>query len=107
MSTGAGDLQAGVPPAIQKVIEDQRYQLQQASTLLTCLWIAHLYQEWHDVEIDAAGVARVVRDMIDEAVEALDIVELNRTRKEPDGDEPDDDGPDGDHPDEPSEPSDQ
>lgn len=94
MSIEIGDRQPNIPPEIQKVIENQRGRLQQASTLLTCLWIAHLYQEWHDVEIDAADVARVVRAMIDEVVDTLDIVVLNRAVEGPAGDKPDDEDPD-------------
>lgn len=67
-----------IPSEAEERIEGQRRQLQQASTLLTCLWISTLYEEWHDVEIDAADVALVVRKMVDEAVEALDLVHFLR-----------------------------
>lgn len=99
-----------IPSEAEDRIESQRRQLQQASTLLTCLWISTLYEEWHDVEIDAADVALVVRKMVDEAVEALDLVHLLRGHAQQDDtesmddDTPDDDDDEDEDPDERSSP---
>lgn len=56
-----------IPRGVREAIEHQRLQLTRASTALTCLWIATLYQDWHEVEIDAADVALLTRRVIDEA----------------------------------------
>jgi len=83
MSAEAGGGRA-IPHGVQEAIEQQRIQLMRASTVLTCLWIASLYQRWHDVEIDAADVALIVRRMIDDAAAALDTVVLARAAGQPD-----------------------
>lgn len=97
MSAEAGGGRA-IPRAVEQAIERQRAQLMRVSTVLTCLWISTLYQEWHDVEIEADDVARILRRLIDEAVAALDIVvlasaaEASEGGSEPDeGAEPDED----------------
>jgi hypothetical protein len=66
------------PPALVRAIEAERRQLQQASAILQCLVIAKLYEKWHEVDIDAGDVAAIVRDLIDRAVESLDLVALGR-----------------------------
>lgn len=91
MSAEAGGGRA-IPKGVEQAIEHQRVQLMRVSTVLTCLWITTLYQEWHDVEIGADDVALLLRRVIDEAVEALDIVVLMRTAEESDeGAEPGED----------------
>lgn len=67
---------SAIPQGIREAIEHQRLQLTRASTALTCLWIATLYQDWHEVEINAADVALLTRRVIDEAISALDTIEL-------------------------------
>lgn len=101
-TTPSAGASPNIPSEAEERIEDQRRQLQQASTLLTCLWISTLYEEWHDVEIDAADVALVVRKMVDEAVDALDLVHFLRGHaQQDDAGSTDDDTPDeGDDPDE-------
>lgn len=92
-----------IPREVEQAIERQRAQLMRVSTVLTCLWISTLYQKWHDVEIEADDVALLLRRVIDEAVDALDIVVLARAAENSDdGLERDDDL----LPDEDSEPDD-
>ena len=88
----------GIPQGVEAAIERQRLQLMRASTTLSCLWITSLYQEWHDVEIDAGDVALLVRRVIDEAVLALDSVVLAQAAGDPEPDESDEpeDEDDGD-----------
>lgn len=73
-----------IPRGVEQAIERQRAQLMRVSTVLTCLWISTLYQEWHGVEIEADDVALLLRRVIDEAVDALDIVVLARAIKSSD-----------------------
>jgi hypothetical protein len=99
MSAEADAGRAVIPDGVGEAIEHQRLQLMRASTALSCLWITSLYQEWHDVEIDAGDVALLVRRVIDEAVLALDSVVLAQAASEPEpdeSDEPEDDDDDGD-----------
>ena len=84
MSAEAGGGRA-IPRGVEEAIERQRAQLMRVSTVLTCLWISTLYQEWHDVEIEADDVALILRRLIDEAIAALDIVVLARAAEESDG----------------------
>lgn len=69
MSAEAGGGRA-IPRGVEEAIERQRAQLMRVSTVLTCLWISTLYQEWHDVEIEADDVALILRRLIDEAIAA-------------------------------------
>lgn len=73
-----------IPRGAEQAIELQRLQLMRASSVLTCLWLASLYQEWHEIEIDAADIALLVRRVINDAVDALDIVNLARAVESPD-----------------------
>jgi hypothetical protein len=73
-----------IPREVEQAIKRQRAQLMRVSTVLTCLWISTLYQKWHDVEIEADDVALLLRRVIDEAVDALDIVVLARAAENSD-----------------------
>jgi hypothetical protein len=64
-----------VGQAVFEVIERERRNLQRASAVLASLTIAAMYEE---EEIAAGDVAYVARQLIDQATEALDIVELER-----------------------------
>lgn len=72
---------ADIPIQVQDVIERERRRLQQASAVLSCLKIAALYQAWHE-EIDAGDVAVIVQNLIDQAIDHLDLVELARSAKD-------------------------
>lgn len=61
--------------AVAEVIERERKNLQRASAVLASLSVAVMYEE---DEIAADDVAYVARQVIDAAVEALDLVELQR-----------------------------
>lgn len=67
-----------IPRGVEQAIERERAQLMRVSTVLTCLWIGALYQDRHGVEIEADDVALLLRRVIDEAIDALDIVVLAR-----------------------------
>lgn len=60
------------------VIERERRNLQRASAVLASLRVS---LEYLTDQIDAGDIADVARELIDGATEALDRVELGRTRK--------------------------
>ena len=63
----------GIGQAVAEVIERERRNLQRASAVLASLTVAVMYEE---DQIAADDVAYVAREVIDAAVEALDLVEL-------------------------------
>jgi hypothetical protein len=68
----AGDF-LDVPEPIRRRIDRERRRLQQASAVLRCL----VYAANHDApEIDCGDVARVALELIQRAIEALDVVKL-------------------------------
>ena len=67
-----------VGPALFEVIERERRNLQRASAVLASLTVAVMYEE---EEMAAGDVAYVARGLIDQATDALDVVELERAAK--------------------------
>lgn len=60
--------------SVQDRIDAERRRLQRAQAILICAtWAAN-----HDVESDYGDVMAAVNDMIEEAVDALDSVNLDR-----------------------------
>lgn len=64
-----------LPPAVVDKVEKQRHRLRCANELLACVALA--YDVGRDFDLCAAMQA--VREMIDDAVTALDQVELSHT----------------------------
>lgn len=65
-------LPRSVPPILSSRIESERRRLQKAATVLTCLAIA--WESGHD--LDFADAVEVARDDILEAIDRLDLVNL-------------------------------
>lgn len=64
-----------LPDTIRERIEIERRRLQKASGALTCL----VFSVNHDTDdVDPADVASVAGELVDRAVDALDVVELVR-----------------------------
>lgn len=69
----AAGVQRAIPDEISEVIELERRRLQKASSVLASL----AFSVNHDA--DPGDVASVVRDLVDQAVAALDSVELEKS----------------------------
>ena len=63
----------GIGRAVEAVIERERRNLMRASAVLASLTVAVMYDE---DQVSADDVAYVAREIVDRAVEALDLVEL-------------------------------
>jgi hypothetical protein len=70
--------------AVAEVIERERRNLQRTSAVLASLTVAVMFEE---DQIAADDVAYVAREVIDAAVEALDLVELDKAIKRYQADE--------------------
>lgn len=72
----AAGVQRAIPEEISEVIELERRRLQKASSVLASL----AFSVNHDADdVDPGDVASVVRDLVDQAVAALDSVELEKS----------------------------
>lgn len=64
-----------VPDLIRKCIEAERRRLQKASSVLASMEFSVNHEADH---VDPGDVASVARDLVDKAVNALDVVELEK-----------------------------
>ena len=63
-----------------EIIERERRNLQRACALLDCLRVAAMYD--HEEGIEPGDVAYVVRGLVNDALNALDRVELRRAARQ-------------------------
>ena len=74
----AARVQQAIPEEIGRAIETERRRLQKASSVLASL----AFSANHDADdVDPGDVASVVRDLVDQAVDALDLVELGKSMR--------------------------
>lgn len=75
----------GIGRAVEEVIERERRNLQRASAVLASLTVAVMYEE---DQIAADDVAYVAREVVDRAVDALDLVELAKAAEKDRAEQP-------------------